>query len=77
MGNAEYNCPINDIEYDDLVDFNSFSGTSYIATKLNDKWGLIEIRDNNTPQCAWKVLAENNYNSLEELIKKWNLKTDI
>jgi len=68
MGMAEYKNRITDIEYDDLIAMNSFSGVSYICTKVNNKWGLIEIKDNQTPQCEWKVLCENKYDSLEALL---------
>lgn len=38
MGNAEYKSHVLGAYYDEVVGFNSFSGTSYITTKTNNQW---------------------------------------
>jgi len=76
MGMAEYNIKITDKEYDDLIALNSFSGISYIGTLINNKWGLIEIRDDQTPQCKWQVLSDTNYNSLDALLGEFKINKD-
>ncbi len=69
MGVAKYETKVTDLLYDDLVEMNSTLGLSYIGTCLNHKWGLIQIKNNHTPQCEWKVLSENKYDSLEALLE--------
>ena len=73
MGMAKYENHILDTYYDEVVGLNSHSGLSYIATKQNNRWGLIQIRDNGKVKSDWKVIAENIYDSLDFMLAEFNI----
>ncbi len=73
MGRAEYENHIFDAYYDEVVGLNSFSGLSYIATKQSDRWGLIQIRDNGKVECEWKLVADNIYDSLDDVLAEFGV----
>ena len=73
MGMAEYENHILDAYYDEVVGLNSYTGLSYIATKLNNKWGLIQIRDNGKVKCEWKAIADNEYDSFDDMLNEFNI----
>ncbi len=73
MGVADYEEKVTDLAYDELIGLNSFSGLSYIATSLQGKWGLIEIRDDHTPACQKRVLAAPEYPDLDEMLSAFQI----
>ncbi len=73
MGNADYENKVYDTELDDLIGLNSYSGLSYIGTKLNGKWGLIEIKTGLKTNCDWKILADNDYEDFDGLLSKFSI----
>lgn len=77
MGSAEYNNQVTCEEYDELVALNSLSGVSYIATRIDDNWGLIELKYNSqTHKYEWDMLAFNMYNDLDELLSNFDINKD-
>ena len=76
IGMAEYEKHILGAYYDEIVGLNSYSGLSYIATDLRDKWGLIEIRNNGKVECEWKVIADNEYDDIDEMLSKFGVKRE-
>lgn len=76
MGMAEYRNHILGVYYDEVIGLNSYSGLSYIVTKLHDKWGLIEIRDNGKVECEWEAVADNVYDDLEGMLGKFGVKRE-
>ncbi len=73
MGNGLWHKKITNEEYDKIVPYNSYDGISHIAVCKNDKWGLIELRDNDTAACEWKFVAEITYTNLDDLIKAYKI----
>ncbi len=70
---AQYEHHILDAYYDEVVGLNSFSGLSYIATKQNNRWGLIQIRDNGKVEGEWKLVADNIYDSLDDVLAEFGV----
>ena len=67
QGDADHNNKIIPDEFDEVIALNSFSGKSYIVLRKDTKWGLIELKDNSTAQCEWKIISNfvhENYNDL-------------
>ena len=73
MGNAEYKNHVLGTYYDEVVGLNNISGTSYIATKTDNQWGLIKIKFNGKIECEWKLIADNSYNYLNEMLLEHNI----
>ena len=76
MGIADYENRVYDTELDDLRGLNSYSGLSYIGTKLNGKWGLIEIKTGAKAKCDWKILADNEYKDFEDMLSEFSIKKE-
>lgn len=76
MGRAEYENHILDAYYDEVVGLNSYSRLSYIATKLHNKWGLIEISDNGRVKGEWKAIADNEHDDLDEMLVKFGVRKE-
>lgn len=73
MGIAEYEHHILNTYYDEVVGFNSFSGLSYIATKQINRWGLIQLRNNRKVEGEWKLVADNIYDSLNDVLAEFGV----
>ena len=76
MDMAEYEHHLLNAYYDEVVGLNSYSGLSYIATKLHNKWGLIEIRDNGKVEGEWEAIADNEHDGLDEMLVKFGVKRE-
>lgn len=77
MGDAEYKKRIIDDEFEEIVPLNSFMGRSYVAIQKNDKWGLLEINDNGTPECEWKMVCDFKYRNLDDLLETYKIETSM
>lgn len=76
FGIGDWNKKIIDDEFDEIRPYNTFNGTSHIALRKNNKWGLIELRDNDTVECELKILTENKYEELDKLLKMYDVKEE-
>lgn len=73
MGDAEYEKKLFDFEFEDLLLMNSFRGIAYVCIKKAEKWGLIEIKDNKTVECEWKLISDFSFDSTEEMLIHFNV----
>lgn len=73
MGSADYNTKLFDFEISDLVILNSTSGISYVCIKKDQKWGLLEIKDNQTNECDWKIISEFTYPTAEKMLSDFKI----
>lgn len=68
QGDADHNNKIIPDEFDEVIALNSFSGKSYIVLRKDTKWGLIELKDNSTAQCEWKIISNFVHESYNDLL---------
>jgi len=68
MGAANYQTKLFDFEICDLVILNSTKGIAYVCIKKDQKWGLLEIKANDTIECEWKMISEFTYPSDEKML---------
>ena len=73
MGRADYKRKLFDFVISDLIILNSFSGTSYVCVKQEQKWGLLEIKANDTIECDWKMISEFTYITAEEMLSDFKI----
>jgi hypothetical protein len=73
MGSAKYNTKLFDFVISDLIILNSFSGTAYVCLKKEQQWGLLEIKDNQTIQCEWKMISEFTYPTAEKMLSDFKI----
>lgn len=73
MGSADYNTKLFAFVISDLVILNSFSGISYVCIKKEQKWGLLEIKDNETVECDWKIISEFTYPTAEKMLSDFKI----
>jgi hypothetical protein len=73
MGSADYNTKLFDFVISDLIILNSFSGTAYVCLKKDKKWGLLEIKDNQTIECDWKVISEFTYPTAAKMLSYFKI----
>jgi hypothetical protein len=75
MGNADYNKKLFDFDFIEVVPLNSFSGKSYVCLNKDNKWGLLEVKDSETPHCEWNIIADFIYDDVDSIITE--MKIDI
>jgi len=68
MGSADYSTKLFDFEITDLILLNSYNGKAYVCIKKDQKWGLLEIKNNETIECEWKMISNYIYPSLEKML---------
>lgn len=73
MGAADYKTKLFDFEISDLVILNSFSGISYVCLKKEQKWGLLEIKANETVECDWKMISDFTYPTPEKMLSDFKI----
>lgn len=73
MGSADYKTKLFDFVISDLILLNSFNGTSYVCLKKDQKWGLLEIKDNKTNECDWKIISDFTYSAAEKMLSDFNI----
>ena len=74
MGVGKWENKILNQDFDEIIPYNSLTGVSHVAIRLGNKWGLIEIIDNNTVAGIWKLIAKIEYqkSEIDALIKnRW------
>lgn len=70
MGNADYNKKVFDFDFIEVVPLNTSSGLSYVCLNKDNKWGLLELKYNDTIQCEWKLIADFIYDDLDSMLKE-------
>jgi hypothetical protein len=70
MGNADYDKKVFDFDFIEVVPLNSFNGLSYVCLNKDNKWGLLELKDNDTIQCKSKLIADFIYDNMDSMLKE-------
>ncbi len=73
MGNADYDKKVFDFDFLEVVPLNSTNGLSYVCLNKDNKWGLLELKDNDTLQSEWKLIADFVYDDMDVMLKKWKI----
>jgi len=73
MGAADYKTKLFDFEITDLILLNSYNGKAYVCIKKDQKWGLLEIKDNQTNECDWKIISEFTYPTAEKMLSDFKI----
>ena len=73
MGSANYETILFDFVISDLIILNSTDGLSYVCVKKDQKWGLLEIKANDTIECECKIISEFTYPSVEKMLSDFNI----
>jgi hypothetical protein len=68
MGSGDYKKRLFDFPISDLLILNSMNGKAYVCLKKDKKWGLLELNDNKTIECEWRIISDFSYNTSEELL---------
>ncbi len=76
MGNAEWEKKLYNDEFDEVIPLNSFSGLSYIIICKNNKYGLIQIKDNKEIECEITMLEGMTYDNKDELLQDKNIRIE-
>ena len=74
LGDGEYNLPLDDIIYDEIIALNEFRGISHIALRTGNDWKLIQLiqREGRSLYADWKYL-DGESKDLGTLFKKHGL----
>jgi len=70
MGSADYDKKVFDFDFLEVVPLNSSKGLSYVCLNKDNKWGLLELKDNDTLQCEWKLIADFVYDDMDVMLKE-------
>lgn len=73
MGRADYKKKLFEYDFDDIVILNSMYGVSYLCLLKINKWCLIEIKDNSTIECEWKILSYYCEEDLDLLLNQYGI----
>ena len=77
MGDADYENNLFETDFEELVLLNSFRGIAYVCMKKHGRWGLLEIRDNKTVECEWKIISDFQYSTVEELLDDFKINIEL
>ena len=69
MGNADYNKKVFDFDFIEVVPLNTSSGLSYVCLNKDNKWGLLELKFNDTIQCEWKLITDFSYDDMDSMLQ--------
>ena len=69
MGSADYNKKVFGFDFIDVVPLNSTLGKSYVCLNKDNKWGLLELNDNDTIQCKWELIADFIYDDMDSMLQ--------
>ena len=70
MGKADYNNKVFDFDFIEVVPLNTSTGLSYLCLNKDNKWGLLELKYNDTIQCEWKLIAYFIYDDMDSMLKE-------
>jgi hypothetical protein len=70
MGKADYNKKVFDFDFIEVVPLNTSSGLSYVCLNKDNKWGLLELKYNDTIQCEWKLIADFIYDDMDSMLQE-------
>lgn len=73
MGSGDYQKKLFDFSFSDLILLNSMEGKAYVCLKKGTKWGLLELKDNQTHEGEWKLLADFTYLTADEMLLEHNI----
>lgn len=73
MGSGEYKRKLFDFVLSEIIVLNSFKGIAYVCLKRDLKWGLLEVKANNTIECDWKMISDFSYATFEEVLSDFNI----
>ena len=73
MGFAEWEKKLFEVDYDQVIPLNSFSGLSYILVCKNNKYGLIQIKANNKAECEVTMIENMTYDNIDKLLQDKNI----
>ncbi len=73
MGAGDYKKRLFDFLFSDLIILNSMRGKSYVCLKKDTKWGLLELNDNKTIECDWKIISDFFYTTYEEMLSDYKI----
>jgi hypothetical protein len=70
MGKADYNKKVFDFDFNEVIPLNSDSGKSYVCLNKENKWGLLELKYNDTILCEWKLISDFVYDDMDSMLKE-------
>ena len=73
MGSADYEKKVFDFDFIEVVPLNTSNGLSYVCLNKDNKWGLLELKDNDTIRCEWKLVAGFVYDDMNSMLKEWKI----
>lgn len=73
MGHCEHNNLMFRDKFQEIVALNSTCGTSYIAVRHNDLWGLIKLSESDTPYVTWEFIEKHSYPDMHEMLVKLDI----
>ena len=68
LGSAEYKKRLFDFDFSDIIVLQSYKGISYVCLCKNSKWGLLELKYNNTIECEWRLVSDFDYDDVEKML---------
>ena len=73
MGNAKYKKKLFDFDFTEVEPMNSHDGISYVCLKKAEKWGLLEVKNNETANTEWKLIADFVYDEMEVMLSEMKI----
>jgi len=68
MGSAEYKRKLFDYDFSDIKILNSLDGLSFVCLYKNGKWGMLELKDNATAECEWKITSDFQHDDIDLML---------
>jgi hypothetical protein len=73
MGSGDYKKRLFDFSFSDLIILNSMKGKAYVCLKKYSNWGLLELNDNKTIECDWRIISDFIYTTSEEMLSDYKI----
>ena len=68
LGSMIYDKKIFDFDFMEVVPLDCSKGKAYVCLNKNNKWGLLEVRDNDTAISDWSLVVDFRYNDIDSLM---------
>ena len=69
LGSMGYDRKLFDFDFIEVVPLDSSNGKAYVCLNKDNKWGLMEVRDNNTAISDWSMLVDFLYEDMNSLME--------
>ncbi len=68
FGSRVYDKKIFDFDFMEVVPLECSGGKAYVCLNKDNKWGLLEVRDNDSAISDWRMVIDFRYDDMDVLM---------